>query len=108
MKERYVKVITGVFSVLIGLGVLGIGIFWFQIQSLETSSGINVTSLPKEAPQPKALSYGFWSTRTGKKYYPASCRYSQSIDESDRIYYISADQAESYGKELSKRCMEVL
>jgi hypothetical protein len=108
MKEQYVKVISGIFTVLTVLGVLGGGVFWFEVKALQTPAGmVSITTSDVQSTQ-TPLPYRFWSTRTGKKYYPASCEYSQSIAESDRIYYATAKQAERYGKELSKRCLENL
>lgn len=106
MKEQYVKVITRIFSLITGLGMVAIGLVWFQIQTEELPSTTTISTLPKEPPTKTTLEYQYWSTRTGKKYYPESCKYSQSIAESDRIYYTTATQAELYGKELSKRCLE--
>ncbi len=52
----------------------------------------------------KYLSYDFWSTKTGKKYYPKDCLAGMSIPEVERVYFSSAFEAERYGKELAKRC----
>ena len=46
----------------------------------------------------------YLASRRGKKYYPIDCPASQNIKESNRIYFKTANEAESKGYTLSTSC----
>lgn len=47
---------------------------------------------------------GYVASKIGKKFYPISCKASESLSEKNKIYFNSEDQAKKEGYTLSERC----
>ena len=67
--------------------------------SYKTSQGSNTPTTPQTG-----STGSFLASKSGKVYYPSTCKSSNRIKEENRIYFKSAQEAEHLGYTLSKLC----
>lgn len=104
MKERYVKLRNRFLEVIVGITLLVIGVVFYQIQSSLIDSDIQVMEERKFVSKEIPLEYVYWGTKSGSKYYQKGCAAGERIPEENRVYFVTEESAQKYGRGLSVRC----
>jgi hypothetical protein len=77
------------------------------INSIDLNNLSNLSSNSDLIPQNKKLISGsgnFFASSRGSKYYSTSCSAGKTIKQENRVYFITAEEAEKAGYELSSSC----
>ena len=109
--EQWKDILTVAIVIIVGLGSFGLGRLSTEPsnpspQTVEAdqvnTQGANVVS-SKQTPV-NTTGKNFFASSRGKKYYPLNCAAGKSIKTENRVYFVTASDAEKAGYSLSASC----
>ncbi len=112
--EKGKDILVIVIIILVGLGAFELG----RLSKESKNSGIEIEYLNQTGTQANVVSAtnsatntapvssrkNFFASNRGSKYYPVGCAGGKNIKQENKIYFVTSEEAEGAGYELSDTC----